>query len=75
MSWKNSHRLLPRAKAKCLTEDRLYRIDWAGSQFIIKRIGGKSWSIRHLTTGSRYIFSEIQGYGKEEAISWIENNF
>ena len=73
-NWKNNNRLLPRAKAKCLTEDKLYRIDWAGAQFILKRLTKRDWSVRHLSTGKRYIVSEMN-FGKEEVIEYIENNF
>ena len=73
MAWENSRQLLPRARSKQISEN-LWRIDWNGSQFILKGPGPK-WRIRHLTTNHLHLFIEEEGLGKEEAIAWIEANF
>ena len=71
--WENSgNQLNQRATSKLLSKD-LYRVDWKGSQYLVKR-DGSDWRIRHLESGKLSVITEKEGLGKEEAIDWIERN-
>lgn len=54
----------------------IYIVQHRGATLIVQRGRGKEWKIRRQgTTGVIHTLTEQDGFGKEEAIDWIERNY
>jgi hypothetical protein len=71
----NNMRTFTRATSDCLAPN-VYIVDYKGASFIVQRQGEKTWKIRRRgMTGVIKMITEQHGYGKEEAIHWIERSY
>ena len=74
--WENerSNGLTERAQCTSLT-DNIHIVKWQGADYTIQG-PGPIWKIRRRgSPGVLHLFTEIDGFGKEEVIAWIEQNF
>lgn len=73
MAWDNSVNG-KRAGSLQLTEN-VYLVHWHGADYAIQYIKDGQWKIRCRTNGHIHHFQEVDGFGKEEVIEWIERHF